>query len=136
MTPHIRHLITVLEDNGARDVYVQMGGKHPRLMFVYDGVKQFYVVPGTSSDRRARINATTDLRRMTGGRDVRKSKRAKRRRIQVIESLSAPTLTVKPDPFETLKGHDRYAAALQHRATVAWQAWWSECLSTAEARMR
>lgn len=136
MTPHIRHLITVLEDNGARDVYVQMGGKHPRLKFVYEGQRQFYVVAATPSDRRAVRNATAELRRLTGGRDVRKTKRAKRRKCQFVESLSAPTLTVKPDPFETLKGHDRYAAALQHRATVAWQAWWSECLSTAEARMR
>jgi hypothetical protein len=45
---------------------ITQGGKHPRLVFVHQGRRIDYVLPGSSSDHRALRNVVGDLRRLIG----------------------------------------------------------------------
>lgn len=45
-------------------VSVEHGGVHPRLVFEKGARTRHYVIAGTSSDRRAHLNAAADIRRM------------------------------------------------------------------------
>ncbi len=51
---------------GITEHRLEMGGKHPRLVYVQNGQTHSYTLPGTPSDHRAARNLVADLRRALG----------------------------------------------------------------------
>lgn len=130
MADYIREVVKMLEGWGATSVHVKKGRVHPKIVYTHKGRERFYVVPGSPSDRRALANCRSELRRILGvGRPTKSRSRPKRQRhAKPISQPDCPTLTVKPDPMEALKGHATAPAVLQMRADRAWRAFWDECM--------
>ena len=57
-------LVRELAHHGVADWQIDRRHHHPRLVFERDGKKTFYVMPASSSDWRATLNARADLRRI------------------------------------------------------------------------
>jgi hypothetical protein len=64
MRPHYRHIMAQLRAIGATRVRVRHHGtKHPRVIFEFEGMTHFVVVPGTPSDHRGTASQVSALRR-------------------------------------------------------------------------
>ncbi len=102
--PYIPALIAELARAGVTDWAVEQGGKHPKLVYVHQGQRRFYVFPASGSDSQHGVrNAVADLRRHLGiaAPAVAKSTRPKRKRIAAVEA-APDSFTVRPDPLLAL----------------------------------
>lgn len=105
---HSDHLQAVLDEFarcGAVVTRLENGGKHPRVYFRIGGRVRFYVVPNTPSDRRAWLNARSQIRGLCGYVPPAKTPKTKRRK-QRRETMPAlpKRITPGPDPFACLAG--------------------------------
>jgi hypothetical protein len=67
MCDHIKTILAFLRENGAADIRIEHGGKHPHIRWVSDGRPHLYVTSATLSDRRrATKKALSNLRHMLG----------------------------------------------------------------------
>lgn len=111
MTDMVKTLRDEIERIGGEFVKTTHGGKHPRLYFRHDGKERFYVYPSSSSDRRAVLNAVSDIRRMCGVRaNAKPSQRRKKvhRKPTPVRLETPEALTPGRDPMAALAGlHDR-----------------------------
>ena len=82
----------------------EMGGKHPRLVFIHNGRPRVYVLPGSPSDHRGPLNMRTDLRRMLGIVAEKGEPRERRRRKRYASDVPPPmpAMLPRPDPFAIL----------------------------------
>lgn len=122
-----------LRSIGAREIRVEPGGKHPKLVFWYADREQFHILsssPGDNAFSEKRMLA--DLRRMTGngsrGRRVgaRRAKKVHRRdAISAIPPIQSGL--VLPDWRASLltRAAPRELAQL---ADIAWVNWWRQMM--------
>ena len=70
-----------LWENGAADIRVEHGGKHPKLVWTYQGRTMSHILSASPSDTNAAFILLRDLRRMLGVTSTRapRQPRAKRR---------------------------------------------------------
>ena len=90
---------------GVTSYAFEIGGKHPRLIFVHNGRPRMYVLPGSPSDHRGPMNMRTDLRRMLGlGAEQKAAPRERRRRKRYASDAAPPlpAMLPRPDPFAVL----------------------------------
>jgi len=94
---------------------VERGGKHFRLYATISGVERYYVVSGTASDRRAALNALTDLRRVFGlQRKCHHSTRVKRKTRNRVDPVALTHITPGKDPWEALRPVQQVAHDFPH----------------------
>jgi len=102
--PYLSALVRELKSHGVTQYEVKKGRKHRRLIFTFQGREMFYVMPSTSSDFRAPLNAQSDLRRLMGvERVITKSASPRPRKRRLEAEPECPCLTVRPDPFAALQ---------------------------------
>ena len=68
-----RPLLAWLRSHGVTDARVEPRTGHPRLLFTWRGREMSYVLPFSPSDRRWLKNARSELRRMLGVRQKKRS---------------------------------------------------------------
>lgn len=95
---------TLLE-NGIEKWDITAAGKHNKYRFQWKGREHIFMCACTPSDRRAWMNAITDLRHILGvKRKVRKNPKNRQKPYRKIEEPlpKMPKVTVRPDPWEKL----------------------------------
>lgn len=105
MSPHHRAMLSYLRSIGARNIRVEPGGKHNRLVFEYRGVEHFHIIAGSPGDSvYSAKRAVADLKRMLGLRAQRCIGKHRRRRARMRQAPPAecPALTALPDWRERL----------------------------------
>lgn len=138
MNPQHRTVLSFLRDHGATDVRIEMGGKHPRACFAWNGKEQFYVLPGTPSDTMRGVqNSLSDLRNMLGL--VKHEKTVGERRVP--KNKSAPRAKRLPDEISTperigtlLLAHPCNAHRLPALQDAAWLRLWQSLMLKHGAR--
>lgn len=68
---HIAVLTRELARHGVDRWHIDRKHHHPRLRFEWNGRETFYVMPSSSSDHRAALNARANLRRILGATQIR-----------------------------------------------------------------
>lgn len=93
-----------LSAHGVKRWEVEVNHKHPQLHFEWNGKEMMFVFPNTPSDRRGRLNALTDLRKIMGVRRViHKSATPHRRKTRTVVSIPAlGEFTIRANPFDAL----------------------------------
>ncbi len=96
-------LISELATHGVTDWWIDRDHPHPQLHFVWQSRPLMYVMSSTPSDRRAHLNAVSDLRRLMGVRRVvHKSERPKRQKSRAIRIPALGSFTVRANPMNVL----------------------------------
>lgn len=110
MSEHIDTLLTFLRDQGATDIRVEMGGKHPHIYWTWRGEAQKYITAGSLSDWRGTNNALSDLRHKLGIiKTVKRVGERRERRERICRAETAPpALTALGDPFAALRRHRQF----------------------------
>lgn len=90
-----------LRASGVDRIRIEKGGRHPKLVFMWQGREIKRVISATPSDARAPLNAIADLRRemgLTAGGGAQGERREKRRRTKPQEYTEpAANIEYKPD---------------------------------------
>lgn len=117
-----------LRSAGAELVRMERGGKHPRVVYVWKGKEQFYVLPGTPGDSvHGAKNSIGDLRcilgltraeKTVGERRQRKTKPRKKRAVLRVEPI------VFGEPKNVLLAHPIVTDLLPEMADHAWLLFW------------
>lgn len=131
MKPHMRTIVGFLDDLGATDVVIANGGKHPRVVFRWNGQEHQRVISSTPTNPdESAWRAIDDIRRSLGLIDHEKRvgerrKRAPRRRQRAIApAIPVLTAAAAPDWRSGLVAHPAAVATLRARLDAAWLAWW------------
>jgi hypothetical protein len=128
----MRKITAFLAEIGADNISIASGGKHPRVVFRYNGEARQHIIAGTPGrpDESAR-RAIEDIRRSLGlvDRERRVSPPRRRRPRPRTPAPALPVLTARPQPDWRygLLAH-LSADRLRDRLDAAWQAWWREIL--------
>ena len=69
-----------LKKAGATDVHMTKRRVHNRVYYTHNSETRFYVVPSTVSDRRAKLNAVAEIRRILGVTPVTRNKKDKQKK--------------------------------------------------------
>lgn len=135
MKPHHRAVIDYLRELGAADVHMAPGGRHPRIVFTWDGRERKLVVSSSPATVEGAIGkACAEIRKMLGldekhRHHVEKRPRPRYRR-RTAPAPSPPVLTTvqRDDWRERLSQHPAAIASLSARLDAAWKAWFREIL--------
>lgn len=135
MRPHLREIKDWLEEHGAAGVRVEQGGKHPRVIFRFEGQERFYVTAGTPGDRSCGLdNTRSDLRHMLGLVPAikRVGRRRTRRHRAAPQVIRPETITITPgrDWTAPLQQHPLMPEVLHLRLDVAWRQLWRDCMAS------
>lgn len=100
-----REIIAFLREVGAESVRIEHGGKHPRVVFVWQGRERYKALSGTPSDRHAVDAAIRELRQALGL--VKRARTVGERRARKPRPLKdapapCPAITVLPDHRDDL----------------------------------
>ncbi len=106
MNDQARAAVAFLETAGAERVRLEHHGRHPRIVFRWQGADAFYVLPGSPGDSaRGRQNTISDLRRRLGIGHSEKQvgeRRQRKRRGESAPGIACPALTPLADWREAL----------------------------------
>lgn len=110
MQKHIEPIADFLRNAGAEQIHLEHGGKHPRLVYTWQGRERFYVVPVSPGDTyRGTKNAISDLRHALGLTGTEKRVGARRTHKQTTrfgETRPEPQpVEFAPDWRERLTSH-------------------------------
>lgn len=106
MNEVLKALQDELDSHGVTYHY-EYGGKHIKLYGRLPEGERFVVVPLSTSDRRAALNAVSNMRRVFNlGRVCAKSSRAKKHKAPEREPQLPNTVTIGKDPWAALRSLD------------------------------
>ena len=97
-----------LQKHGATEIeYATAKRGHPRIWFTWAGERRWIVLPGSTSDRRAHLNARSEVRKILGvqgevRRESNGTPKVKRSRAPKPDP-ECPTITPGPDPWAALQ---------------------------------
>lgn len=134
MNDQQRRIIAFLEKSGASHIHVELGARHPRIVFNWQGKTLRYVVPGTPSDSlRAAHNAIADIKwliGLQGGAKVIGQRRLRSQKHKTKPRVSAPKITPGKDWSADLIGAlSPYLKA--KRLDDLWTQFWRNCMRDA-----
>lgn len=126
-----------LREIGAADIRMESGGKHPRLVFLWEGRERFFVRPSTPGDTmRGHKNAISELRHMLGLVKTEKrvgERRARRRSARAVTRSECPSITALPDWRVAMLARMN-PADLRKLADLAWLSLWRESMARVGGR--
>jgi hypothetical protein len=98
--------INELERWGCRDHWVEAGGKHTKVYYIWKGVEQFLVCAQTGSDHRGPDNARTEVRHALGVVGQKTHDKSRDRKPERQEAPprrpEPPKMSERPEPFAKL----------------------------------
>lgn len=84
---YIPPLTAELKRHGATGIEIDRAHPHPRISFIWNGARMFFVTGSSPSDCKGLDNALSDLRRLMGVRKIVRKSLSRRTRKRCIERV-------------------------------------------------
>lgn len=98
ISPEAEAAVSEARKYGATDIEIELGGKHLRVYFTFNGKRQFVTCSSTGGDRRGPANVRQSVRRALGiDRTPQKGQRRAKRRVAPGKRPEVPTITPGKD---------------------------------------